>query len=116
MQLKDLDAKVCKKQEENKGRGWWKSLKQVTDIGFKLNSHDEIASNMLSVKSRLKLRKLIVFIRIFFSFRKNRWIVARDGKGKFWEVKLPEFPSQPFQKRKIENEGLRLVEKSERRH
>ena len=98
------------KQEENEGKGWWKSLKQVTDIAFELNSQVEITSNILSVKSRLKLKKVIVFIPVFFfSFRTNKWFVIRDRKRQFWEVKLPEFPAQPFKRRRIENGDLRLV-------
>ena len=99
------------KEEENEGiKGWWKSLKQVTDIAFELNSHVEITSNILSVKSRLKLKKVIVFIPVFFfSFRTNKWFVIRDRKRQFWEAKLPEFPAQPFKRRRIKNGDLRLV-------
>ncbi|XP_015753114.1 PREDICTED: uncharacterized protein LOC107332875 isoform X2 [Acropora digitifera] len=39
--------------------------------------------------------------------RTNKWFVIRDRKRQFWEVKLPEFPAQPFKKRKIENGELR---------
>jgi len=39
--------------------------------------------------------------------RTNKWFVIRDRKRQFWEVKLPEFPAQPFKKRRIENGDLR---------
>ncbi|XP_067032159.1 uncharacterized protein [Acropora muricata] len=39
--------------------------------------------------------------------RTNKWFVIRDRKRQFWEVKRPEFPAQPFQKRGIENGDLR---------
>lgn len=85
-------------------------MKQVTDTAFELNSHVEITSNILSIKSRLKSKKVIVFIPVFFfSFRTNKWFIIRDRKRQFWAVKLPEFPAQPFKKRRIENGDLRLV-------
>ena len=51
---------------------------------------------------------------LFFSFRRKKQSVASGVKRKFWEVKLPEFPPQPLKKRRIENKGLRLVEKCEK--
>ena len=70
--------------------------------------------NSLSLKTRLKLRKLIVFIR-FFSFRARKQILVRGCKRNFGEVKDPKSPSQPMKKKKIGNEGKRLIEKSEKR-
>ena len=76
---------------------------------------NEIISNVLSIKSRLKLRKVIVFIPPCFPCRTNKRTVARSRKRKFREVRLPEGgPPQPCKRRKIENEGQRLVEKSDK--
>ena len=70
--------------------------------------------SLLLIKTRLKSRKLIVFIH-FFSFRARKQILARGCQRKFGEVKDRKSPSQPLKKKMIENEGKRLVETSEKR-
>mgnify|MGYP007058836846 FL=1 len=70
--------------------------------------------SLLLIKTRLKSRKLIVFIH-FFSFRARKQILPRGCQRKFGEVKDRKSPSQPLKKKMIGNEGKRLVEKSEKR-
>ena len=70
--------------------------------------------SLLLIKTRLKSRKLIVFIH-FFSFRARKQILPRGSQRKFGEVKDCKSPSQPLKKKMIGSEGKRLVEKSEKR-